>query len=67
MGLFGVTCPKCGSDNVTKRKLSNNRKTNNFVKVDIKIENANCEFKCHKYGNKWTDTCGFLDSVGIEI
>lgn len=65
MGFFSTTCPKCNSDKVTKKKLDN--KMINNLKGEIKMENTNCEFKCHKCGYTWIDTCGFLDKIGIDF
>ena len=65
MGFFSSTCPKCGSDKVTKKKLDN--KMRNNLKAEVNIENTNCKFKCHNCGYKWTDTCGFLDKIGIDF
>ncbi len=66
MGLFSTTCPKCSSDKITKKKLDNNGMKKN-LKAEVKIENTNCEFKCHSCGYKWTDSCGFLEKIGIDF
>lgn len=50
MGWLSVTCLKCGSD-VTRKKLENDKSKRGFA-GEIKIENTNCEFKCHKCGYK---------------
>jgi len=63
MGIFNPTCPKCGSDKVTKKKLSGKGIAN--LKAEVEIENTNCEFKCHNCSYEWVDTCGFLSKIGI--
>jgi len=62
-----ATCPKCGSsEKITKIKLQqNNQPKLSAIEVEMKIENANCEFKCHNCGYEWKDTCGFLDSLRV--
>ena len=64
--MFSTKCPKCGSDNVTKKFIDKTKFAKGVIGGEIKVKQKNCKFKCHKCGYSWEDVCAKIEG-GIGI